>query len=119
MDRLSGDQKTVHAPSVAGTGWRSSDERSRNQTLDPLVSVTVKASRVPSGEMAKDWRLIGGAKMAPGGWGMMNWTMGCAGAGFLRKVQIPQMPRSAAAARRSQIAGTREGRLALPCGSFS
>ena len=51
--------------SVPGTGVNSSAARSRTQTREPPASVTTKARRVPSGEMASDCRPIGASKMLP------------------------------------------------------
>src|SRR5580700_6179842 len=76
MERLSGDQKTAQAPSVPGTACKSSEASSRTHTLEPWGPVAVKASRVPSGEMAKGWREIGGANTVPGGGEKMNCTTG-------------------------------------------
>jgi hypothetical protein len=49
MERLSGDQNTLQAPSVPGTGRRSRDASSRIQRLVPFGPVAVNASRTPSG----------------------------------------------------------------------
>src|SRR5579862_518096 len=72
MDRLSGDQKTPQAPSVPGTTRMSAEARSRIQMLLPLAPVAVSASRFPSGEMAKGWRVIDGEKIVLGGAGISN-----------------------------------------------
>ena len=54
MEWLSGAQNTDHAPSVPGTGvhlWRG---QVAYPDVRAVCAVAVKASRLPSGEMAKD-----------------------------------------------------------------
>ena len=53
MERLSGAQNIDHTPSVPGTARMSGEARSRIQIFAPFAPVALKASRLPSGEMAK------------------------------------------------------------------
>ena len=112
MERLSGDQKTAQAPSVPGTACMSSDASSRTQTLEPWGPVAVKASRTPSGEMAKGWREIGGANTVPGGGEKLNCTTGRAisPCRAVRSAIRPHVPRAVAPAA-SAIHADRRGSI--------
>ena len=57
----------------------SGEARSRIQIFVPPAPVAVKASRFPSGDMAKGCRVIDGANMVPAGAGISNCTT-CRGA---------------------------------------